>query len=68
MRVRATRSGYYAHKRIHVGDVFVLEFKDHFSQKWMEPMDGEVINVALKRSSESKQEVSKKSSVNDDVI
>lgn len=36
MKVRATRLGYYKHKRRKAGEVFPLLSPDHFSELWME--------------------------------
>lgn len=35
MLVKAIRMGYYDHKRRKEGDVFQLDSKDDFSEKWM---------------------------------
>lgn len=40
IKVRATKLGYYAHTRRHVGDVFVIDNADAFSRLWMERVDG----------------------------
>lgn len=43
MLVKAKRLGYYDHKRRKEGDVFSLDSKDDFSEKWMEPADADEI-------------------------
>lgn len=35
MRVKATRTGYYNHKRIYEGEIFNLADEKHFSKNWM---------------------------------
>jgi len=41
-KVRATQDGYIYEARRRTGDVFVITSPDHFSKKWMEPVDGSV--------------------------
>ena len=36
IKVRATRTGYYDHKRFRQGDVFILHDETLFSDSWME--------------------------------
>ena len=40
MRVRATDLGYYGDRRQRPGSVFTLSNPAHFSEKWMEALDG----------------------------
>lgn len=51
MRVQATQLGYYGDRRWRPGQVFTLKSSEHFSKKWMKPLD-EVKNAKKK----SKQE------------
>ena len=39
MKVRATRLGYYNHRRRREGEVFKLLSENAFSSKWMEKVD-----------------------------
>lgn len=39
MKVKATKLGYYDHKRRYAGAVFELKSKKEFSDKWMEELD-----------------------------
>lgn len=39
IKVRATKLGYYDHKRQRIGDVFRISSMDVFSEKWMELVD-----------------------------
>lgn len=40
IRVRATRLGYYGEERKRIGDVFDITSPKHFSETWMERVDG----------------------------
>lgn len=40
MKVKATRLGYYNHRRRREGDVFELMDDKAFSKRWMERLDG----------------------------
>lgn len=40
MKVRATRLGYYNHRRRREGDIFEITDEKAFSNKWMEAVDG----------------------------
>jgi hypothetical protein len=39
LKVRAIEVGYYEHRRIRLGDVFVLSDARHFTSRWMERVD-----------------------------
>ena len=36
MKVKATRIGYYNHKRRREDEIFMLKDESHFSERWME--------------------------------
>lgn len=44
MRVKATRTGYYNHKRIYEGEIFNLSEDKHFSKNWMINLSEPVAN------------------------
>lgn len=69
MRVRATQTGYYNHKRVRVGQEFilteqrgldadrkplVLSPEDQFNARWMEKLDVEADEVAPKAKGKPK--------------
>lgn len=54
MRVRATKLGYYDHKRRREGSEFVLSDPKHFSEAWMESLDKPVVPVQSQRATEPK--------------
>lgn len=39
MKVIATRTGYYQHKRVYKGETLVLADEKHFSKAWMKQAD-----------------------------
>jgi len=41
MKVRATKLGYYNHRRQYPGDAFHLRKSEDFSKEWMEKLDSE---------------------------
>ena len=77
MKVKATRLGYYKHKRRREGDVFSLLDPSHFSTRWMEKVgqaespqeEEEVLQEAeeseapIKKKKKAKKKVSKKKTV-----
>lgn len=52
MKVRATRLGYYNHRRRREGDIFELLDENQFSKVWMERLDGETPKVKKSKKEE----------------
>lgn len=54
MKVRATQMGFYDYKRRRIGHIFDLSDPKHFSEKWMERLDGPVVVNQPQRAAEPK--------------
>lgn len=60
MRVRAIKLGFYDNKRCREGQEFVLKSKDHFSAKWMLPLDqAEQIEPLMEEKPKAKKKAKK---------
>lgn len=67
MKVRATRLGYYVDRRVKVGEIFEVP-ESHFSDKWMEKVEGEKPAKKSKASKEPEQDAGEGSTGDADVI
>ncbi len=57
MKVKAKLLGFYGNARKRVGEIFIIKDETHFSEKWMEKVDGDIA-VGKRKKSKVKEDLS----------